>query len=425
MTNLRRERGLAIHQRKAAKFRLVAEDTYLVPAETTNAAGYVVDAAQGTCTCADFEEQGLRCKHQWALAFFRNELEAPEASALVDTIDHQTYKRDWPAYNQAQVHEKAYVTRFLRGLCDGIQEDVQTIGRPRIKLGDVVFAAGLKVYTTVSARRAAEDIQTYGNAKNAANTLFQQGAEHGWMGGMAHPPSYNTILRYAESPTLTPLLKVLVEESAKPLRTIDTQFAQDGTGFSTSTFGRWRDHKYGEESRSRLYVKLHAMIGTKTNVITAAAMTVGTENDSPHLPPLLATTIANGFTVHEVSADKAYLSNDNLVAIESAGAVPYIPFKINSGATGHSGAWQRAYHYCAFRHEDFLKHYHQRSNVEATFSAIKRLFGGSVRARTLSAQFNEVLFKVICYNLTALVHAMFELKIDAATFWSKSEVPRG
>jgi transposase len=31
--------------------------------------------------------------------------------------------------------------------------------------------------------------------------------------------------------------------------------------------------------------------------------------------------------------------------------------------------------------EDFLKHYHQRSNVESTFSAIKRKFGDSVRSK--------------------------------------------
>ena len=61
---------------------------------------------------------------------------------------------------------------------------------------------------------------------------------------------------------------------------------------------------------------------------------------------------------------------------------------------------------------DFLAHYHQRSNSETAFSAIKRLLGGSVRSKCFDAQVNEVLCKVLCYNLTVLVHAMYELGID-------------
>jgi transposase len=45
--------------------------------------------------------------------------------------------------------------------------------------------------------------------------------------------------------------------------------------------------------------------------------------------------------------------------------------------------------------EEFLKTYHKRSNAESTFSAIKRVFGDSVRSRTHVAQVNEVLLKVL------------------------------
>jgi hypothetical protein len=37
--------------------------------------------------------------------------------------------------------------------------------------------------------------------------------------------------------------------------------------------------------------------------------------------------------------------------------------------------------------------YHKRSNVEATFSAIRRVFGDSVPSKTRVAQINEVLLK--------------------------------
>jgi len=62
--------------------------------------------------------------------------------------------------------------------------------------------------------------------------------------------------------------------------------------------------------------------------------------------------------------------------------------------------------------EEFLKAYHKRSNAESTFSAIKRVFGDSVRSRTHVAQVNEVLLKVLAHNIRCLIHATFELGIN-------------
>ena len=50
--------------------------------------------------------------------------------------------------------------------------------------------------------------------------------------------------------------------------------------------------------------------------------------------------------------------------------------------------------------------------MESTFSAIKRKFDEHVRSRTPVAQVDEILAKLICYNLTVVVHEMFENGID-------------
>lgn len=125
----------------------------------------------------------------------------------------------------------------------------------------------------------------------------------------------------------------------------------------------------------------------------------------------------------EVSADKAYLSRANLDAIEAAGAVPYIPFKSNSKAAGPA-AWRRLWALFLYKHEEFLAHYHLRSNVESTFSAVKRLLGGSVRSKCPVAQVNEVLCKLLAYNLTVLVHAIYELGIETPAF-TAMRLPQG
>ena len=62
--------------------------------------------------------------------------------------------------------------------------------------------------------------------------------------------------------------------------------------------------------------------------------------------------------------------------------------------------------------ELFLKHYHQRSNVESTFSMMKRKFLPYVRSKSDQGQFNEILCKVVCHNASVLCNAMFELNLD-------------
>lgn len=150
-------------------------------------------------------------------------------------------------------------------------------------------------------------------------------------------------------------------------------------------------------------------------MVTAVEVTGGTVNDSPLFAGLVERTAANGFDVREVSADKAYLSHANLATVEAIGAVPYVPFKSNSGTTG-SAAWERLYHLYSLNRDAFLGHYHKRSNVESTFSAIKRKFGPGVRAKLPAAQFNEVLLKCLCHNLSMLVHSIHELGVEPR-FW--------
>ncbi len=79
---------------------------------------------------------------------------------------------------------------------------------------------------------------------------------------------------------------------------------------------------------------------------------------------------------------------------------------------GKHEAWQRLWHLFHARKREFLTHYHQRSNVETTFSMIKRKFGGAVRSKKVESHMNEVLCKIICHNLCVLAGSIYELGID-------------
>ena len=101
------------------------------------------------------------------------------------------------------------------------------------------------------------------------------------------------------------------------------------------------------------------------------------------------------------------------------GGTAFVPFKVNSN--DGDGVWGKMFHYFQFRREEFLKHYHQRSNVESVFSAVKRKFGDAVRSKTDTAMTNEVLAKFIAHNICVVHQSHIELGIEPV-FWNKAAV---
>jgi len=69
------------------------------------------------------------------------------------------------------------------------------------------------------------------------------------------------------------------------------------------------------------------------------------------------------------------------------------------------------YHYFMLNNEEYLQHYHSRSNAESTVNMIKSKFGDSVRSKLWTAQVNEVLCKVIVHNIVCVIMEMNELGI--------------
>jgi len=404
--NEREQRGLKI----AAICRIDHKGgIYLVPSQS-GAGKYTVcpDPENPHCTCPDHETRGVKCKHIFAVEFVINREQSADGSMTktVQTVTiteekRQTYKQVWPAYNKAQTNEKAKFRDLLRDLCKGIQEPPQGKGRPRISMADAIFSAAYKVYSTVSGRRFMTDLRE----AHAA-------------GFITRLPCYNSIFGCLESEATTPILMAMIVESSLALKAVEVDFACDASGFTSSRFVKWFDHKYNVVRQKHEWVKVHIMCGVKTNVVTAVEIRGKDASSTPLLPALLTTTKEN-FTVREVSGDKEFGSLGNYDAIEAAGAMPFIPFKsIHTGKGG--GLWAQMFHYFHFRREEFGEHYHKRSNVESTFSMIKAKFRDHVRSKTDTAMRNEALCKILCHNICCVIQEMYELGIEP-TFWAESE----
>ena len=340
----RRQRGLAI----AATEPNIRPDRYgyKVPSQT-HAGAYLVSLDDFYCSCPDFERRGEACKHIYAVQAFL-EYGAPRQGDTMTEPVGVRVTQPWQAYNTAQVHEGDLFATLLRELCDTIPQPAQAKGRPRMPLSDMLFGMGTKVYSTLSTRRAMSDIRRAVAA-----------------GRMSKEPSFSTPIRYFERPEVTPVLRDLIQRSALPLRDIEVDFAQDSSGFASTAYHRWFDHKWGGSKKEVKWVKLHLMCGVLTNIVTVAEATASQSADSPYLSGFVRTT-AEHFRIREVSADLAYSSRQNLHAIADVGGTPWIPFKTGARATPkdkskRDSLWAQMYHIFTLNEAEFNRHYHKRS----------------------------------------------------------------
>lgn len=396
----RQQRGLVI----AATMPIQRDgDMFSVPSQG-RAGKYRVDGSAKTCSCPDFELRQTACKHVYAVEFvLRRETTvrpSGETTVTETAAVRVTYAQNWPQYNKAQVSEKEHFCRLLHDLTATVPTPAQQgAGRRRTPLSDMIFAAAFKVYSGFSGRRFQTDL------RNACDA-----------GMLTRVPAYNTVFDVMQLEALTPILHDMVTATAKPLAALETQFAVDSTGLGTECFYRHYSAKYGKDRERRDFLKLHASVGTRTNVIAAVSITDRNCNDSPELKPLAEQT-ARDFEMKELSADKAYSSHRNLELVEQLGATPFIAFKSNatpewrSHKRPPSRTWAKLFHYFELNRDEFLTHYHRRSNVETTFSMLKRVVGDTLRSKTRVAQVNEALMMVLCHNIRCLIHEAYELGI--------------
>lgn len=389
----RKERGQQIVD--AGGLVLKGKKLWLVPSQS-HKGKWMVDFSNGepTCTCPDFEKNSAFCKHIFAILIYKGRLMSKDADPKPEK---KKYTQDWPKYNLAQVNERDHFVVLLHALCDGIAMPSQEgrMGRPKTPLADVVFALCLKVYEGTSGRRAASEMR--------------RAVE---IGLLSKPVSYNSISDYMSDENLTPLLRTLLQESASPMVGVERTFAVDSTGFGTTTYDRWFDHKWGKERSKAKFVKAHAICGVKTHIVPDLIIDPG--GDAVFFAPLVDTT-GKSFDIDAICADKAYSSRANLAAAVAVGGVAYIPFKDGTRG-GKQDLWGKMYHYYQFKREEFDGHYHARSNVETLFAMVKAKFGASVRSKSERGQINEVYCKYLCHNIVVLVSSIYELGL-VPEFW--------
>jgi len=173
-----------------------------------------------------------------------------------------------------------------------------------------LFAVTFKIYSTVSGRRFISDLSD-ARAKGYISEL----------------PHFNSIFNYLENPALTPVLTELIVQSSLPLKAVEVDFAVDSTGFTTSRFVRWYDHKYGTVRQEHDWVKCHLMCGVKTNIVTAVEIRDRDASDTKLLPPLVETTAKN-FKLSKCQPTRAIPASTTPMSLPSLARCPTSPSRV-------------------------------------------------------------------------------------------------
>ncbi len=388
MQGLRQQQGLEIA--KGGKIKPMHEG-WAVASQSGEKSYFVSDTF--VCSCPDHELRGIFCKHAYAVKYYLKEIILTEQGAITKETKI-TYAQDWKNYNKSQCNEVRLFDELLKDLVQNIPEPPYVFGRPRLNLKETIFCTVQKVYSQLSSRRA--------------HSLYKNDTEKDII---RKAPHFNAVSKLLNKPELTPILRELIAISAKPLSSVETTFGVDSSGFRTRCFGQYAEQKF-DLRRQHKWLKAHVISGLKSGIITSVIIGDENSNDSPFFKPLVEATAEN-FTIKEVVADKGYTSRANYETVNVLGGQAYIPFKKNAiGNSRGSYLWTKMWHYFMFNREDFVRHYSKRSNCESVFSSIKKKLGDTLKSKNRIAQENELLAKILAYNITVLIQAMHELDIS-------------
>jgi len=315
----------------------------------------------------------------------------------------KTCPRDWWGYDQAQVHEACDVLDSIRVGVDQVCVDlgpymgrVRGRGRPRKRsAGDLAKALLLQQYLEDSNRRLVGSLR-----------LFSEKL------GLVDVPGYKDVERAYGDPDVSVVLLGFFDLTVGVVRDV-RDFAIDGTGLSTSIKDNWESYLYpgqgrrGGKRRYSVFEKLVCVVGERYGLVSAFRVLDSMHgHESPYLRPLVEEVAERHGGLGLVCGDAAYISRENCRAIAGLGGVPRLYPKKNTSLNSQGcKEYQDMLLSFIYDPQAWLEEYHRRYVCESTFSSLKRRCLQPLRRKLGSRRRQEVLARIIIYNLIRISYA--------------------
>ena len=180
--------------------------------------------------------------------------------------------------------------------------------------------------------------------------------------------------------------------------------AIDSTGYALTRCSQYYRNRRGARDH-RGFGKLTTCIDTRTHFILATLATKGPSYDAPLFAPVLRRAAAHltaaGARVGLVLADAGYDAEAHHTLSRTRGTGARIP--VNRRGSPHVRTPQRA----AMAHRlatdaRVQRQYHQRWQIESSYSRTKRRTGAALAARRDGAQRAELRLRALVHNLLIL-----------------------
>ena len=152
--------------------------------------------------------------------------------------------------------------------------------------------------------------------------------------------------------------------------------------------------------------KVHLAVCADLLLILNWKITNGKRHDSPFFIILLKPFHWLG----NVMADKGYLARKHFQFVADRKGQAFIPFKKGKKKQSRNSplgypAWKFAHDFWNVLNGLYMSIYHQRSRIEAVFSALKKRYGDKLNCRSAKMRRREMSLRLIAYNIRILICA--------------------
>lgn len=195
----------------------------------------------------------------------------------------------------------------------------------------------------------------------------------------------------------------------------------DSSGIRIFARSIWFCLRIKKEISKRECDKVHLAVCADLLLVLNWKITNGRRNDSPFFVILLEPFKWLG----NVMADKGYLSRKNFQFVFDRKGQAFIPFKKGKkkgsvDSPKSHPAWKFAFHFWKTLNGIYMGIYHQRSRIEAVFSAIKKRYGDKLNCKNARMRRKEMSLRLIAYNIRILICARYA-KENNLPLWIRVE----
>jgi hypothetical protein len=217
-------------------------------------------------------------------------------------------------------------------------------------------------------------------------------------------PHFTTLHKYANR-LKSKIINKLIFLTRKLFKEHGTFFGVDSTGLELDHASAHYCKRIDRIKPVKGFVNLNAMSDLHNKIILVTKIRKHRRHDCVDFPLMYNKVKELDFDY--LVADKGYDSEKNHKLVFESGKNSLISMKYNHLPLSKTKGWYRKKAKRTF--EEGL--YSQRELTESIFSSLKRKFGSKLRARKFQTQKNELLFRILAYNIERVIrNALLILK---------------